>query len=58
MKAMTPITMPMKQASRDKIMKARVASQYANEGTQRASLARSPISPIINYRMLSLHYSS
>lgn len=29
MKAMTPITMPMKQASRERIMKALVASQYA-----------------------------
>lgn len=29
MKAIAPITMPMKQASRERIMKARVASQYA-----------------------------
>jgi hypothetical protein len=44
-KAMTPITMPMKQASRERIMSAWVASQYAGdrEDTERARLILSTV---------------
>lgn len=52
MKAMTPITMPRKQASRERIIKARVASQYAGDRGYREDKAETQY----RYYLPNKHY--
>lgn len=56
MKAMTPITMPMKQASRERIMKARVASQYAGDREDKADTQYSTGTYPISITTIPVYY--